>query len=106
MKQNSHHRYYNSWIETSEEVAESDSSTTACESSDSQFPDRSFTPVRSRKSSPPARAQLKNSLGLSDNFENLAPAEVTVAKACYFSKLSVVLYLLQLLYARVFDTKT
>ena len=58
-------RYYNSWIETSDEPAQSDSS-----SSRSQTPRNS---VSEKRVSLPTNFATKNSLDLTDNIEKFAP---------------------------------
>ena len=66
-------RYYNSWIETSEETAASDTSTSQIDTSSSEPPaDKSA----SSRLTPSVSVHMRNSLGLRDDFENLVPAEV------------------------------
>ena len=72
-------RYYNSWIETSEETAESDTSTSVPDTSSSRNPNTNTTNADKSSSSritPAASLRMRNSLGLRDDLEKFAPAEV------------------------------
>ena len=75
-------RYYNSWIETSEETAQSDTSTYSLDTSSSNNPPTPGNPLTPADRSSlsggtlSGSAHMKNSLGLRDDFENFAPAEV------------------------------
>ena len=70
-------RYYNSWIETSEEPAISDTSSSLLSTSPPKSSPKSTAGMKLLENAKKEEQKLKNSLGLEeDDFENMVPARV------------------------------
>ena len=73
-----YHRYYNSWIETSDEPVPSDSSTATLTTTSTATSDMKTTPSTpsTQPNLHPLHQQPHNSLGIPDIVEDFAPAQV------------------------------